>query len=101
MSVSAEASVNDSATNTGKVIVYSKNSCVQCNATFRMLDNTGIEYQVIKIDEDEAAYEHVKSLGFLQAPVIVTPTDSWSGFMPDKIAALGAANVAAARAHAA
>ena len=38
-----------------------------------------------RLSEDPAALEHVKSLGYLQAPVVVTDEDHWSGFRPDKI----------------
>jgi glutaredoxin-like protein NrdH len=72
------------------VIVYTKPSCVQCTATYRALDNKGIEYEVHDVSTDEAALEHVKSLGYLQAPVVVTDDDHWSGFRPDKIATLSA-----------
>jgi glutaredoxin-like protein NrdH len=72
------------------VTVYTKPSCVQCTATYRALDNKGIEYEVHDVSTDEAALEHVKSLGYLQAPVVVTDDDHWSGFRPDKIASLSA-----------
>ncbi len=60
-------------------------SCVQCNATYRALDSKGIEYNVLDVTEDPAALEQVKSLGYLQAPVVITDEDHWSGFRPDKI----------------
>jgi glutaredoxin-like protein NrdH len=43
------------------VTVYTKPACVQCNATY------------------------LKALGYMQAPVVVTDQDHWSGFRPDKI----------------
>lgn len=67
------------------VTVYTKPSCVQCTATYRALDNKGIQYEVLDVSADEAALEHVKSLGYMQAPVVVTDDDHWSGFRPDKI----------------
>ena len=67
------------------VTVYSKPSCVQCNATYRALDNKGINYQVIDVTADDAAAEYVKGLGYMQAPVVVTDDEHWSGFRPDKI----------------
>jgi len=73
------------------ITVYSKPSCVQCTATYRALDNKGIEYEIFDVSVDEKALETVKALGYLQAPVIVTDEDHWSGFRPDKIAALSAA----------
>ena len=32
--------------------------------------------------------EYVKGLGYMQAPVVVTDDEHWSGFRPDKIEAL-------------
>ncbi|WP_345189083.1 glutaredoxin domain-containing protein, partial [Microbacterium panaciterrae] len=61
-----------------RVVVYTKPSCVQCNATYRALDAKGIEYEIHDVSEDAAALEHVKSLGYLQAPVVVTDEDHWS-----------------------
>ena len=34
--------------------------------------------------------EQVKALGYLQAPVVITDEDHWSGFRPDKIDELAA-----------
>jgi glutaredoxin-like protein NrdH len=72
------------------VIVYTKPSCVQCTATYRALDNKGIQYEVHDVSTDDAALEHVKSLGYMPPPVVVTDDDHWSGFRPDKIATLSA-----------
>ncbi|WP_405375266.1 MULTISPECIES: glutaredoxin-like protein NrdH [unclassified Microbacterium] len=72
------------------ITVYTKPSCVQCNATYRALDSKGIEYNILDVSADADALEHVKSLGYLQAPVVVTDEDHWSGFRPDKIDELAA-----------
>lgn len=73
-----------------KVTVYSKPACVQCDATYRALDKRGIEYVVVDISKDDAALELVRSLGYLQAPVVVAGEEHWSGFRPDRIVALAA-----------
>ena len=70
------------------VIVYTKPSCVQCNATYRALDKAGIEYSSIDITQDDEARDNLIALGYQQAPVVVTPTESWTGFQPDRIKAL-------------
>jgi len=67
------------------VTVYTKPACVQCNATYRALDKKGIAYQSVDISQDPEALERLKALGYLQAPVVVTEADHWSGFRPDKI----------------
>ena len=72
----------------GKVTVYSKPACVQCDATYRALDKKGIEYTVVGISADVDALERVRALGYLQAPVVVAGEQSWAGFRPDQITAL-------------
>ena len=70
------------------ITVYSKPSCVQCNATYRALTKKGIDYTVVDVTEDSAAYDHVVGLGCQQVPVVETGSDHWSGFRPDKINSL-------------
>ena len=67
------------------VTVYTKPSCVQCNATYRKLDALGIRYEVLDLSQDEEALEMTKSLGYMQAPVVIAGDEHWSGFRPDKI----------------
>lgn len=70
------------------ITVYSKPSCVQCDATYRALDKHGIDYAVVDVTQDPEALAAVRELGYLQAPVVVAGTEHWSGFRPDKIKAL-------------
>src|SRR3954471_8103529 len=69
------------------ITVYTKPACVQCNATYKALDKQGIAYEKVDISLDSAARSYVMSLGYLQAPVVVTGNDHWSGFRPDRIKA--------------
>lgn len=78
------------------ITVYSKPRCVQCDATKRALNKTGADYDVVDITEDPEALAQVKSMGYVQAPVVVTDGDHWSGFRPDKVKQIGARPVAAA-----
>lgn len=73
------------------VIVYTKPACVQCMATYRALDKLDIDYTVVDLSEDPTALQEVQDLGYFAAPVVVTATDHWSGFRPDKIAQIAAA----------
>jgi glutaredoxin-like protein NrdH len=77
------------------ITVYSKPSCVQCDATYRALNKQGLEYEVVDITADAEALENVKALGYQQAPVVFADGDHWSGFRPDKIKALAAQKTAA------
>lgn len=72
------------------ITVYTKPACVQCAATYRALDAKGVAYETVDVSVDEQALETVKSLGYLQAPVVVADGEHWSGFRPDKIAELAA-----------
>ncbi|WOO98124.1 glutaredoxin-like protein NrdH [Micrococcus terreus] len=67
------------------VTVYTKPACVQCNATYRALDKKGIVYQSVDMSQDAEALERVRAMGYMQAPVVITDADHWSGFRPDKI----------------
>lgn len=70
------------------ITVYSKPGCGQCLATTRTLDKAGIEYEYKDISVDPTAYEEAKSLGYLQAPVVVAGESHWAGFRPDLIGEL-------------
>ena len=70
------------------VKVYGKPQCVQCTATCRALNKSGIEYEYFDVTEDAEAMAAIEPLGYKQAPVVVTDTDHWSGFNPLKIAEL-------------
>jgi glutaredoxin-like protein NrdH len=72
------------------ITVYSKPSCVQCTATYRALDKKGLEYEILDVSVDEQALETVRGLGYMQAPVVVSEGDHWSGFRPDRIEELAA-----------
>lgn len=52
------------------------------------LDARGSTYEIRDLTTDPAALEQVKTLGYLQAPVVITDAGHWSGFRPDKIAEL-------------
>ena len=72
-----------------KLTVYSKTDCMQCNFTKKWLNEHGIEYEEINVEEDEAGLNYIKDeLGYQAVPVVVTPTENWYGFRPDKLAEL-------------
>jgi glutaredoxin-like protein NrdH len=77
------------------ITVYSKPSCVQCDATYRALTKQGLEFDVVDVTEDAEALASVQALGYQQAPVVMADGDHWSGLRPDRIKALAAARAAA------
>ncbi|EXF24944.1 glutaredoxin [Nesterenkonia sp. AN1] len=76
------------------VTVYTKPACVQCNATYRALDKNGVTYETVDITQDAEALERLRGLGYMQAPVVITEADHWSGFRPDKISELAVQHAA-------
>lgn len=74
-----------------KPVVYSKESCVQCTATYRALDGEGIDYDVVMLEENPHLIEGFRAENLLQAPIVDTGVEKWSGFRPDKIKELGKA----------
>ena len=73
------------------VTVYGRPGCVQCTATTRALDASGLAYVYRDVTLDAEALAHVASLGYRAAPVCVTADGRhWSGFRPDLLQALSA-----------
>lgn len=67
------------------VTVYTKPSCVQCDATKRTLDKLGVKYEAIDATQDEAVYNMLVEKGFKAMPVVNAGNEWWSGFNPDKL----------------
>ena len=56
----------------------------------KALDAAGVDYETVDLTTDPDALDYVQSLGYLQAPVIVTDHEHWAGFHPDRCKALAA-----------
>ena len=70
-----------------KVKLYSKESCVQCTATERKMDDLGIDYEYIKLEElSDEEIQAFREDGLLRAPIVEAGAERWSGFRPDKLA---------------
>ncbi|WP_063023852.1 glutaredoxin family protein [Nocardia niwae] len=65
------------------ITVYTKPGCVQCDATFKKLEQLGATYTKVDITEDSEAFDYILGLGYKQAPVIVVGEHHRSGFSPD------------------
>ncbi len=68
-----------------KITLFSKNNCMQCKMTKKLLDKEGADYQEINIDERPEMIDYVKNLGFSAAPVIKAGEIIFSGFQPAKL----------------
>lgn len=67
------------------VTIYTKPNCVDCQNTKLAFAEAGIEYEEIDLSTNRDALAKIKELGFRNAPVVITDTDSWIGYRPDKI----------------
>ncbi|EPD31375.1 glutaredoxin-like protein NrdH [Gleimia europaea] len=67
------------------ITVYSKPMCVQCDATKRALNKQDLVYEEVDLTVDPNALEFVKSLGYVQAPVVMVGDQHWAGYRPDLI----------------
>jgi len=72
------------------VTVYTQAHCQPCKLTGMKMRQRNIVFDIVRVDEDEAAAGLVKSMGFGSAPVVVVDlgdgaTWSWSGYRPDEI----------------
>lgn len=72
------------------VTLLGKPNCVACTATERELSKKGIEYVKMDVTENAEAYDRAVSLGHMAAPVVIIEEtgENWSGFRPERIAAL-------------
>ena len=67
------------------VKIYTKNNCRQCMMAKKWMEQRGVEFEVINLDESPEYVEHIQELGFKAAPVIEKGDFVFSGFSPDKL----------------
>ena len=73
------------------ITLFSKPNCPQCTMTARTLDRQGLTYSVVDVSADAEAAAKVQAWGYRQVPVVQVGDEHWSGFRPDRLAALTAA----------
>lgn len=52
------------------ITVYTKNNCMPCKMTKRKLQELGVSYKEINVDEDLSALEFLMECGFRSLPVV-------------------------------
>lgn len=67
-------------------------TCVQCDATRRLLNKLGIPFIERSLEEHPETVEAFKADGYMQAPIVQTNHGVWSGFRPELIKALAKEN---------
>ncbi len=78
-----------------RIIIYTRNDCVQCHATKRAMESRGLAFEMVNLDVDPNKIETLRAQGYRQLPVVIAGETSWSGFRPDMINRLSAAPIAA------
>lgn len=71
--------------------LYTKPNCVQCNAVKRALEREGLDFETVDVSADTEAFEMIYELGYRQVPVVMSGDIHFSGFRPDMIAEIVAA----------
>lgn len=69
------------------ITVYTKNDCVQCTMTKRMMNDLGITFSEVNVEKNETAASMLRLHGYQGLPVVAVEgfNDSWYGFKPDRI----------------
>ena len=67
------------------VAVFTKPHCPQCDATKRQLTKLGVPFETVDLTQNPSTLEQLQAAGFQQAPVVITPDNSWTGYRPDLI----------------
>ncbi|MCZ9884621.1 glutaredoxin domain-containing protein [Arthrobacter sp. B2a2-09] len=76
-----------------EITVYTTPGCVQCRPTKATLGKMGVPFREIDLalPENEETADWIRSLGYSQAPVVMTSFgDEWTGFRPDLLEAFAA-----------
>lgn len=72
-----------------KVIVYSKNNCIQCKMTEKFLKAHNVKFSERNINQNPEYVSQLKSAGFMAMPVVKAEgAKAFSGFRPDKLSQL-------------
>lgn len=76
---------------TPTVTLYGRVSCRPCMRTKKLLDQAGVAFLYVDVDEDPEALDGLTELEWVTAlPVVITPDPQlqWCGYRPELIKAL-------------
>lgn len=68
--------------------VYTLPGCSQCRMTAKALTSAGVDFTTVDLTTVPEKGDALREAGYMQAPIVETDTDTWTGFRPDKIAGL-------------
>lgn len=67
------------------ITVFTKPHCPQCDATKRQLTKQGLPFETVDLESHPDILAQLREAGFMQAPVVIAPDASWTGYRPDLI----------------
>lgn len=68
--------------------LYTKNDCIQCTMTKKLLNKDNIKYEEVNVEENSDVLEDLKSRGFKSLPVLSYNDKEYIvGFQVDKLRA--------------
>jgi glutaredoxin-like protein NrdH len=67
------------------VTLYTIPACSATALVRNHLDRNFIDYTIIDISRDRAAYAFIREQGFTESPIIDTGDQMWSGYQPAKM----------------
>lgn len=73
------------------ITVYTAPACQQCRLTEARMAERGLNFRIIRLENEPTIATALRTQGFTQAPVVQVHGSSpqmWSGFRPDLINAL-------------
>lgn len=68
-----------------ELTVYTKNGCVQCRMTERLLTQLHIPFTEHNLDQEPEYIDYLRDKGYQATPVIESKGFSFTGFRPDKL----------------
>jgi glutaredoxin-like protein NrdH len=76
-----------------QVTIYTKRGsdgspCQACRLTKNLLDRENLAYVEIDVTDNEKHQAELIAAGHRQMPVVMTPTDVWAGFRPERVRGL-------------
>lgn len=68
------------------ITVYTKDNCMQCNMTKKLLTKQGVDFEVINIDHSPEWLEVLKDLGYKSVPITMVNGEVVAiGFNPNQL----------------
>lgn len=73
------------------ITVYTTKTCQQCRLTEARMAAKGLDFRIIRLENEPSLAHALRNKGFREAPVVQVTGDNpqiWSGFRPDLIETL-------------